>query len=68
MNRATVITSSVRRNLSCADIPCKSELDDQSNQRTIVDIVRKLIINGGRVKMYNANDSEVRYERLSIIV
>ncbi|MDR1139998.1 MAG: hypothetical protein LBJ80_00685 [Rickettsiales bacterium] len=48
---APVITSAASRNFQLGGSPCTSALDDPDNVKAVVDIVRKLIVNGGRVKL-----------------
>ncbi|MGL9682010.1 MAG: hypothetical protein ACR5K2_03455 [Wolbachia sp.] len=51
MSCVPVITSAVSRNFQLSGSPCKNELDDPDNAKAVVNIVRKLIINGGRIEL-----------------
>ncbi|MGL9731852.1 MAG: hypothetical protein ACR5KX_03535 [Wolbachia sp.] len=46
-----VITSAASRNFQLVGCPCKSALDDPDNAKAVVNIVRKLIVNGGRIEL-----------------
>ncbi|MGL9762794.1 MAG: hypothetical protein ACR5LB_11925 [Wolbachia sp.] len=46
-----VITSAASRNFQLGGSPCKSALDDPDNAKAVVNIVRKLIVNGGRIEL-----------------
>lgn len=48
---APVITSAASRNFQLGGSPCTSALDDQGNINAVVNIIHKLIVNGGRVKL-----------------
>ncbi|MDG7056626.1 MAG: hypothetical protein LKM43_00510 [Wolbachia endosymbiont of Penenirmus auritus] len=51
LSRVIVITSAASRNFQLGGGACTSALDDPDNVKAVVDIVHKLIVNGGRVKL-----------------
>ncbi|BAP00248.1 hypothetical protein [Wolbachia endosymbiont of Cimex lectularius] len=51
LSRVPVITSAASRNFQLGGSPCTSALDDPNNAKTVVNIVRKLIVNGGRIEL-----------------
>ncbi|MCM1002028.1 hypothetical protein [Wolbachia pipientis] len=51
LSRVTVIISAASRNFQLGGGACTSALDDPDNVKAVVDIVHKLIVNGGRVKL-----------------